>query len=269
MDLALALQTARTAALEAGARILEVYASAHTGLVHKEDGSPLTRADLAANEAILARLREAFPAVPILTEEALDDPARLASSRVWIVDPLDGTKEFLSRNGEFTVNIALTEAGAPVLGVVLIPVTGELYCAARGLGAFLERPGEPPRPLAVSDRRSLGDMVAAVSRSHSDTATAALLERCGFAAVRARGSSLKGCMIAAGEADAYYRLGPTNEWDICAMHAVIEGAGGVLTDLGGAPMRYNRPVTLNRGFVASNGTIHERLVEMIGKKAKG
>jgi 3'(2'), 5'-bisphosphate nucleotidase len=269
MDLALALQTARTAALEAGARILDVYGSSDTGLERKADGSPLTRADLAANEAILAQLREAFPDTPVLTEEAIDNPARLSSRWVWIVDPLDGTKEFLSRNGEFTVNIALTEAGAPVLGVVLIPVTGELYCAARGRGAFLERPGEAPRPLAVSARRSLGDMVAAVSRSHSDVATAALLERCGFASVRARGSSLKGCMIAAGEADVYFRLGPTNEWDICAMHAVIEGAGGVLTDLDGSPMRYNRPVTLNRGFVASNGAIHDRLVEMVrGKNGK-
>ena len=262
MELSKELETAKQAALEAGERILEVYASQDTGARSKEDGSPVTEADLRANAAIVARLRADFPGYCVLTEEEADSEDRVTAESVWIVDPLDGTKEFISRNGEFTVNIGLVREERPVLGVVYVPVKGELYYASRGAGAFLGRDGGAPRRLAVSSRREVGEMVLAKSRSHASGKVAAFIERYGPAGVLARGSSLKGCMVATGDADVYLRFGPTNEWDICAMQIVVEEAGGAMTDLEGDPMRYNQAKTLNSGFAASNGAIHEEIVAM-------
>jgi 3'(2'), 5'-bisphosphate nucleotidase len=146
--------------------------------------------------------------------------------------------------------------------VVLVPAKDQLFYAARGQGAFLQVGGGAPRRLAVSVREKPEEMILAKSRSHSGPREAALIEKYGFADVLPKGSSLKGCMVATGDADLYFRFGPTNEWDICAMHAVVAEAGGSMTDLRGAPMRYNQAKTLNDGFVASNGRIHEKLVEM-------
>ncbi|NQU43738.1 3'(2'),5'-bisphosphate nucleotidase CysQ [bacterium] len=256
------LDTASRAALEAGERILEIYEADATHVSHKEDGSPLTHADLAANAAIVSILAEAFPDDHILTEEAVDDLDRLEAERVWIVDPLDGTREFIKRNGEFTVNIALVEGGRPELGVIYVPVTGELYSARRGQGAFVQSNGSAPRRLSVSPRDSPAEMVLAKSRSHASETMMRLIETCRFADVKSRGSSLKGCLVATGEADIYLRFGPTNEWDICAMHAVVVEAGGAMTDLEGREMTYNHRNTLNQGFIVSNNRIHGDLVEI-------
>jgi 3'(2'), 5'-bisphosphate nucleotidase len=263
MDLQKALTTAREAALDAARHILRIYDAGPVAAQHKEDGSPLTQADLAANAAIVERLRADFPDCPILTEEEADHLGRLDSEWVWIVDPLDGTKEFLARNGEFTVNIALAYQGNPVLGVVGVPVTDTLYYAARGMGAWKVTGGGEPERLHVSSRTRREEMVLVVSRSHAGGKIAKLVEQYPFAALLARGSSLKGCLIASGDADVYYRLGPTNEWDICAMHAVLLEAGGCLTDLHGQPMRYNQPKTLNAGFVVSNNTVHAHLLDLL------
>ena len=270
MNLAAELAAAKRAALEAGARILTFYEDTNPQVRRKEDGSPLTQADLAANEIIVREIRSRFPLDPILTEEEADDPRRLAAERVWIVDPLDGTKGFVSRDGDFTVNIALARGGHPELGVVYAPTYGELYCATEGQGAFFQlrdasgaEDGEAaPVRIHVSTRSDPAKMIAARSRSHSGKKTTALLEFAQFAGVRVMGSSLKGCLIARGEVDAYFRFGPTNEWDICAMHAILIEAGGTLTAMDGSEMRYNRPDPLNKGFIASNNTIHAELVRM-------
>jgi 3'(2'), 5'-bisphosphate nucleotidase len=268
MSLSAELAVAKRAALEAGARILEHYAEADPQVQRKDDGSPLTQADLAANAIIVRELRAHFPRDPILTEEEADNSSRLTANRVWIVDPLDGTKGFVSRDGDFTVNIALARDGLPVLGVVYAPTHGELYFAVEGEGAFLQMVGadgkmdaEPTR-IRVSRRSVPAEMIVAKSRSHAGKRTAALLESAGFADVVSMGSSLKACRIARGVVDAYFRFGNTNEWDICACHAVLREAGGRLTALDGAEMRYNRPDPLNHGFIASNNAIHAELVGM-------
>ncbi len=263
MDLQKALTTAREAALDAARHILEIYNAGAVAAERKADGSPVTQADLAANAAIVERLRADFPDCPILTEEEADHLGRLDSEWVWIVDPLDGTKEFLARNGEFTVNIALAHRGVPVLGVVGLPVQDMLYYAAQGQGAWCEIGAGEPERLRVSQRARREEMVLVVSRSHAGGKIAKLMEEYPFAALLSRGSSLKGCLIASGDADVYFRLGPTNEWDICAMHAVVQEAGGHLTDLHGHPMRYNQPKTLNAGFVVSNNTAHGHLLDLL------
>jgi 3'(2'), 5'-bisphosphate nucleotidase len=276
MNLAAKLAAAKRAALEAGARILTFYEDTNPHVRRKEDGSPLTQADLAANEIIVREIRSRFPLDPILTEEESDDPRRLAAERVWIVDPLDGTKGFVSRDGDFTVNIALARGGHPELGVVYAPTYGGLYYATEGQGAFFQLrdasgagDGEAPPPVRihVSTRSDPAKMIVARSRSHSGRKTMALLESARFAGVRSMGSSLKGCLIARGEMDAYFRFGPTNEWDICAMHAILIEAGGTLTAMDGSEMRYNRPDPLNKGFIASNNTIHAELVRMAARVA--
>lgn len=264
------LETAKKAAVLAGREIMAVYEADNAEIARKDDGSPVTQADLAANAAIIAALRSAFPKDAILTEEEIDDAERLDSDRVWIVDPLDGTKEFISRNGEFTVNIALSEKGEPVVGAVLIPAEKALYYGARGHGSFSAAGVESledldrrrARALRVSDRRLPAEMTLAKSRSHAGRKTQTLMDKVPFRRVISKGSSLKGCLIAAGEADVYFRFGPTNEWDICAMHAILAEAGGVLTDLQGLPMRYNNPKTLNSGFVASNAAIHAEWIAL-------
>lgn len=272
MNLAAEVAAAKGAALEAGARILTFYEDTNPHVRRKEDGSPLTQADLAANEIIVREIRSRFPLDPILTEEEADDSRRLAAERVWIVDPLDGTKGFVSRDGDFTVNIALAQRGRPLLGVIYAPTYRELYSAVCGQGAFFQPRGEdgeapPPVRIHVSTRSDPAKMIVAKSRSHSAKKTMALLESAQFAGVRVMGSSLKGCLIARGEVDAYFRFGPTNEWDICAMHAILIEAGGTLTAMDGSEMRYNRPDPLNKGFIASNNTIHEELVRMAARVA--
>lgn len=245
-----ALETRRLAR-RAGAAILEIYAGSFA-VEHKADDSPLTAADMASHRVIVDGLRELTPDIPVLSEEAKDIAwnVRRGWDRYWLVDPLDGTREFVKRNGEFTVNIALIENHAPVLGVVLIPVTGELYYGVAGDGAFLEAsPGATPRPIATRAAASIP--LVAGSRSHSNERQAAMLGNLGEHRLVPVGSSIKFCMVARGDADLYLRLGPTSEWDTAAAQCVLEQAGGAVLDLRGEALRYNtKDSLLNPEFLA-------------------
>ncbi|HVW92084.1 MAG TPA: 3'(2'),5'-bisphosphate nucleotidase CysQ, partial [Devosia sp.] len=239
------------AAIAASATIMDVY-SRPIEAVHKADGSPVTEADQRAEAVILDRLAET--GIPVLGEESVaagQVPA--LEGRFFIVDPLDGTKEFLKRNGEFTVNIALIEAGRPVLGVVLAPATGALYVGdANGARAAVVREGsiDDIRPIrVVAD----GPMRIVASRSHGHDALAELCVTMGVSEDVSVGSSLKFCLVAEGKAQLYPRFTPTCEWDTAAGQAVLEAAGGVVLTLDGEPMRYGRgdPNFLNPFFIAA------------------
>ena len=233
----------------AGALVLQVYAGAFD-VRGKADATPVTEADERAEQCIVPALLALDPAVPVVAEEAAargETPA--VGSRFWLVDPLDGTREFVSRNGEFTVNIALIEDGAPVLGVVHEPVADRLYAGIVGQGAWIEEQGRR-RPIACR-RDAAEGLVLASSRSHGDEA--AMLAWLGSRPVLQRlvvGSSLKFGLLAAGRADLYPRLGPTMEWDTAAGHAVLRAAGGEVRDLAGAPLRYGKPGFKNPHFIA-------------------
>lgn len=239
-------------ARRAGQEILEVYGTDFESRA-KADDSPLTEADLRAHRLIVAALGELTPAVPVLSEESAEIPwsERAGWQRYWLVDPLDGTKEFVSRNGEFTVNIALIEAHRPVLGVVHIPVSDTTYSGIPGLGAWRESHERPPAPIAVR-RLARPPLRVVGSRSHGADRLASALATLGPHELKPAGSSIKLCLVADGSADLYPRLGPTSEWDIAAGQAVVEAAGGqVVTLADGLAMRYNKGESLlNPDFLA-------------------
>ncbi len=235
----------------AGRAILDVYEHGFE-VVQKADGSPLTQADRAAHEVIAAGLRQLTPDIPLLSEESAAAPyeVRTGWERFWLVDPLDGTKEFVNRNGEFAVNLALVEGGRPVLGVVYVPVLGMSYYACRGRGAFKHKGTEPPRALRTRPVPD-GKPVVAASRSHAGPHLAAFLARLGPHATVHMGSSLKLCLVAEGAADLYPRLGPTMEWDTAAAQCIVEEAGGAVLDRHGRALTYNKPDLHNPWFVAA------------------
>lgn len=239
-----------TLAHQAGVAIRAVYQQ-DFAVQSKVDRSPLTEADMAAHRIIVAGLAALTPDIPVLSEESAEIPwdVRREWPRYWLVDPLDGTREFVKKNGEFTVNIALIEGDAAVLGVVYAPVTGQLMHAARGVGAFTRVDGTD---IAVGTRRpAVPPLRVAVSRSHLDPRSAALLQRLGECEQFGLGSSLKFLRIAAGRADLYPRFGPTSEWDTAAAQCIVEAAGGAVLGLDGAPLRYNRKASLlNPDFIA-------------------
>lgn len=187
-------------------------------------------------------MREIDPDCRILSEEDADIPfeTRQAWHRFWLVDPLDGTKEFIKRNGEFTVNIALIEAGRPVLGGVYAPVLDVCYLGAEGVGAFVQRGNAPSQFISVRKPAAGSSLRVVASRSHSDARTVALLQSLGEYQCLSMGSSLKLCLVAEGAADFYPRLGPTMEWDTAAAHAVVAAAGGVVCDIAGSLLGYNK-----------------------------
>lgn len=234
----------------AGQEIMAVYRDGGETW-QKDDASPLTEADLRADQVIRQGLEQHFPGVFILSEESVS-AGQQDTERFFLVDPLDGTKEFLKRNGEFTVNIALIEDGQPVAGVVLAPALEELFYAARGLGAW-KRDRTGLRPIATAHRSPTDPLRVMGSRSHgSDKLNAWLATLKNAHTFVAAGSSLKFCRIAEGQADIYPRFGPTSQWDTAAAQAVLEVAGGAVTDLQGTPLRYglDRPV-LNPEFLAA------------------
>ncbi len=232
----------------AGEEGLDVY-SREFEVQSKGDGSPVTEADERGQALIVARLASVAPGVPIVAEEDDERGSEAGSDRFWLVDPLDGTKEFISRNGEFTINIALVEDGSPVLGVVLAPAIDRLFAGAVGVGAYVED-SDGKRSLAVRQVPSEGLTIVS-SRSHGDPEALARFtaDRPVAASINA-GSSLKFCLVAAGEADLYPRFGRTMEWDIAAGDAVLRVAGGIVTDLDGQVMRYGKPGFENPHFVA-------------------
>ena len=232
----------------AGDAILDVYRREDHGATRKADDSPLTLADRAAHDVIVAGLAELDPGTPVLSEESepVTDGERLEWGRFWLVDPLDGTKEFLKRNGEFTVNIALIEGGRPVLGVVHAPVLATTYWATLGGGAYKREGAAADRRIGVSDYRASGLRVVA-SRSHAG-------ERRFLGALEShecisKGSSLKLCLVAEGAANLYPRFGPTMEWDIAAAAIVVTEAGGTITDVEGRDLTFNKANLLNAQFV--------------------
>jgi len=257
------LNDVKEIAVAAGKKILEVYHSPDFDIQLKSDQSPVTKADKLANDYIVERLQEKYPEIGVLAEESKDSTDRLSRERVWIIDPLDGTKEFIKRNGEYTVNIGLAVNKKPFLGVVFVPAKNELYYAVKGMGAFFQGADGPAEPIHVSSKNEIEKMSLIKSRSHASEKLTALLDKYHFASVKESGSSIKICRIARGEAEVYYRFGPTNEWDICAAHCVINEAGGEMTALDGSILNYNKPNPLNHGgFAVSNRTIHWRLIEM-------
>jgi 3'(2'), 5'-bisphosphate nucleotidase len=249
MDLARLLPAIVALAERAGALILEHYRDG-VAVRAKADASPVTVADEAAEALILEGLAGLTPEIPVVAEETVagGHVPELGEGRFWLVDPLDGTKEFLSRNGEFTVNIALVEGREPVLGVVFAPALGKVWWGAGGAGAML-RDAAGERPIAARSRPASG-MVAVASRSHIDPQTEAFLDQMNVAERISAGSSLKFCLVAEGRADVYPRFGPTMEWDTAAGHAVLRAAGGQVTTRDGAPFTYRKPGFRNPEFIA-------------------
>ncbi|MSO64387.1 MAG: 3'(2'),5'-bisphosphate nucleotidase [Alphaproteobacteria bacterium] len=237
----------RDLAVAAGQAILAV-ARQPAVVRHKEDRSPLTAADEASDAVIVDGLARLTPAIPVVSEERVAGRPATTAPRFWLVDPLDGTKEFIAGNGEYTVNIALIEHGVPTLGVVHVPTQSVTYFASAPGSVFRQRADEKPVALAARARVPL--CVALASRSHGDPRTDSYLHDHGVHEVRRVGSSVKFCLIAAGEADLYPRFGPTMEWDTAAGHAVLAAAGGSVTTLDGAPLRYGKPDWRNPDFIA-------------------
>ncbi|RLA30592.1 MAG: 3'(2'),5'-bisphosphate nucleotidase [Gammaproteobacteria bacterium] len=239
MDLNNVIEPIVELAKKAGDAILEVYAT-DFDVQAKDDESPLTQADMAAHNIIDAGLRQLTPDIPIISEESglPEFAVRSQWTRYWLVDPLDGTKEFVNRNDEFTVNIALIDNHRPILGVVHIPVMNKTYTGVEGSGAAVRSGSDAPQAIAVASA-SASPVRVVGSRSHRGASLDAFLERLGEFDMHAMGSSLKFCVIAEGGADIYPRLGLTSEWDTAAAQAVVEQAGGAVLQLDGQPLDYN------------------------------
>lgn len=248
------LEIAKGLAVEAGESIIEIYNRDRAVEVeYKEDCSPLTEANKLSNRVIVSGLRSSFPNYAILSEEEKDHLSRLNSDVCFIIDPLDGTKEFLKRNGQFTVNIALSYRHEAVMGVIYVPVTRQLYYAVKGKGAFFECAGSTPIRMSVSNRTERSSLRVVMSSSHGCIQMDELIEKYNLKNLVKAGSSLKGCMIAQGEADVYYRFNPTMEWDTAAMQCIVEEAGGIFRQMDGTRMFYNRENSVNeKGFYMIN-----------------
>lgn len=246
--------SAELKSLEALARLAGNAAMRYYGVATIRNGSvssPVTEADRASNECIMVGLQEAFGSDPVLSEESADSLARLSATRLWIVDPLDGTKEFLAQNGEFSVMIALVVNGTPTLGVVYLPADNVLYSAELGMGAWVERFGE--RHALQCPYFSGGPLRMIASRSHSDTMLQQMTEALQVSDVVSSGSvGIKCARIAEGERDVYVHPGPyLKEWDTCAPEIILREAGGEITDCTGLPLTYNKAVPIQtRGIVA-------------------
>ncbi len=247
----------RRLAIEAGQKVMEIYESDDFGVESKSDDSPVTKADLAADKVIYAGLREALPDMQIVTEEMASSHGGAREAAFILVDPLDGTKEFVKRGGDFTVNIALIENGAPTRGVVYAPAKGRLFMTTDD-GAAIEETGafnpDTPGPTARMQVATSGDtgLRVVASASHRDAATDDYIAKYDVAEFKSAGSSLKFCLVAGGEADLYPRLGRTMEWDTAAGHAVLRAAGGEVVVFGETdkPLGYGKPGDDNPFFIA-------------------
>ena len=266
------LRVAVRLAREAGAAALGYYGRPMK-VEHKgEYEEPVTQADRAVNELIVRRLRETFPEDGILAEESVDTGRRLGRERVWMVDPLDGTRGFIAGSGDFAVQIGLAVEGRAVLGVVYAPATDVLYWAAPGVGAWVERPGLDAERLRVSDEKTVARMRIAESRSHRGPRMDAVVRALGVSEeVKRHSVGIKVGLLVERQCDLYIHLSPrTKEWDTCAPEALLHEAGGRMTDLWGAPLVYNRPDTLNRnGILATNGAAHDSIVETLAPLLAG
>lgn len=257
-ELQVLLEKVVPVAIEAGNAVMEVY-SRDFSTSEKDDKSPLTEADLASHHKIVDGLTAIDPSIPILSEEAKAKPydERKGWTKFWLVDPLDGTKEFIKRNGEFTVNIALIEDGKPILGVVHAPAIEATYAGIVGEGAWVERDGAKVDIHAT--RYEGGKLNVVASRSHAGPETEAMIdklrEKTGDCELVSIGSSLKLCLVAEGKAHLYPRLGPTMEWDTAAAHAVVEAAGATVKNADGSELAYNKENLLNPYFIVSSAGV--------------
>ncbi len=243
-DLGVFAEAIAEIAVDAGKAILEIYEQEFE-ITQKDDASPLTQADLASHRIICDELSRLTPDIPVLSEESsdIDWNTRSDWEQYWLVDPLDGTKEFINRNGEFTVNIALIRYHSPVLGVVHVPVTGTTYTGLVGKWASKHTLRGGMAHIGVRKPCSVPPVVVG-SRSHANPRLTEFLDRMGEYEMVSMGSSLKFCLVAEGLADFYPRLGPTSEWDTAAAHAVVKAAGGKIITLDGKPLRYNMKKSL-------------------------
>lgn len=263
-ELRIAIELAR----EAGAAILDLY----EGPLHIEqkagagDREPVTQADKLANELIVQRLQSEFPQDGILAEESIDTSRRLSKQRVWMIDPLDGTTGFIEGNGDFAVQIGLSENGQCVMGVVYQPLTGVLYRAVRGGGTWIERPRFEPERAHVSNHEEISTMRLAASRSHRSPRMDHVVRAFGLKEEVRRGSvGIKIGLLVEQQCDLYVHLSPrTKQWDTCAPEIILREAGGSITDLFGRPLSYNNAEVQNRdGVVASNGVAHRAIIDSL------
>lgn len=234
----------------AGDAVMAVYRSGEADIRQKADSSPVTVADLAAHKVLLKHLEPLLPDCPVVSEEDDDSQAfRLGTGRFWLIDPLDGTKEFIARNGEFTVNIALIDEGRSRLGVVYAPAIDALYWGGPDVGAY-RCVGSQSSAIRVGNAAP-GICRVVASKSHLNADTQSFIDGLGPVSLVQAGSSLKFCRVAEGGADIYPRLAPTAEWDTAAAQAVLEGAGGAVMDVQGQHLRYGKPEVLNPSFIAT------------------
>ena len=256
------LDTASELAVSAGQLLLEHY-ERNSEVQWNGSGDPVTQADRLASEFLIRGVRSRFPNDAIVSEEEPEDPDRCQNSRVWLIDPMDGTSEFIEHRSEFAVMIGLAQEGAPVLGVIYHPATEKLYCAACGFGAVLKEPGRV-ESLRVSRETDPRRMTIALSRSHHTPAIDAVCSRLMITqSIRSGSIGLKVGLICEGRAHLYLDMsGRTSQWDTCAPAALLQEAGGRMTDLKGTPLRYNSPELRHlNGIIASNGTIHDSVVK--------
>ncbi len=244
----------RSTAIEAGEKILEVRGN-KLGVCYKDDQSPVTIADQAAEEIILRDLKQIAPDIPVIAEESVSEgKIPKVTARFWLVDPLDGTKEFIAGGSDFTVNIALIEDGKPTFGIIYTPESRKLYTAKNPDEATIQnvdKDGNPGPEKIIHVRRANNDnLTALASKSHLDDETRSYLEKLNITDKTSAGSSLKFCVVAEGNADIYPRFGPTMEWDIAAGHAILSAAGGSVTNPDGTPFHYNKPDFRNGPFIA-------------------
>ena len=235
--------------------ILDIYNSSDLGVEIKEDNSPVTKADKAADKKIREILSTAFPLYSLLTEESIDDKSRLENDYVWIVDPIDGTKDFVAKNDQFTVNIGLSYKHKAVLGVILIPVSGEIYYAVEGLGAYYLK-DKDATAVRIHCNNKVHDVTTLVSNFHSNQTEMDMIKKHSDIIKHQKkvGATIKGCLIARGDAEMSYRFSSnTKEWDTCAMQILVEEAGGHLLKFDGTPIRYNREDVYNKdGYIICN-----------------
>jgi 3'(2'), 5'-bisphosphate nucleotidase len=258
------LQIVREIAVAAGEVVLQFYYE-KVQVEWKSAGNPVTAADRAANETILTQLRRQFSGEPVLSEESQDDMSRLGRDVMWVVDPLDGTKEFIKRNGEFSVMIGMVENGRPVLGVVCQPAASKTYFGAIGLGAWLASPAGT-KTLHVSDIDETKRWRMVASRSHFDPRVDRVRQRLGIHEIRHSGSvGLKCGLIAAGECEIYiHPSSKVNMWDSCGPAAILSAAGGVMTDMRGESLSYSAVDVRHRnGLAATSGRLHEQAIQAI------
>ena len=266
LDLSEEIEFASKLAREA-ATIVNTFYVGSSEVRYKSENEPVTEADRSANQHIVTRIQAAYPDDGILSEESKDNLIRLERDRVWIIDPLDGTKEFIARNGEFSIMIGLAIHGKAVMGVIMQPDPGLLYVGAVNHGAFLHEEGESI-PLAVSDKSSINQMIMLSSRSHRQQIVDKVRKELHITSERVSGSvGLKVGLISRQLADLYIHPSPgCKEWDICAPAALLEAAGGTITDCWGEPIVFNkRDVRAHNGLMATNGQTHEKVVEVVAR----